>query len=100
MDYCRSLSPRPCCSTARPPGTAPPTRNLRTQRGDTRHMTTAVEPISTPLLIAGEERPGSAGTFPVYDPAQTGTIIGYAAAASAEDAEAAVAAAEAAWPAW
>src|ERR1700735_1685878 len=50
-------------------------------------MTTAVEAISTPLLIAGEERPGSAGTFPVYDPARTGAIIGYAAAASAEDAE-------------
>ena len=63
-------------------------------------MTTSVEAISTPLLIAGEERPGSAGTFPVYDPARTGAIIGYAAAASAEDAEAAVSAAEAAWPAW
>jgi hypothetical protein len=36
-------------------------------------MTTAVEAISTPLLIAGEERPGSAGTFPVYDPAQAGS---------------------------
>ncbi len=63
-------------------------------------MTTAVEAISTPLLIGGEERPGSAGTFPVYDPAHTGGIIGYAAAASADDALAAVAAAEAAWPAW
>jgi acyl-CoA reductase-like NAD-dependent aldehyde dehydrogenase len=63
-------------------------------------MTTSVEAISTPLLIAGEERPGSAGTFPVYDPARTGAIIGYAAAASAEDADAAVAAAENAWPAW
>jgi hypothetical protein len=46
------------------------------------------------------ERPGSAGTFPVYDLARTGAIIGYAAAASAEDADAAVSAAEAAWPAW
>src|ERR1700722_19091947 len=63
-------------------------------------MTTAVEAISTPLLIAGEERPGGAGTFPVYDPARAGAIIGYAAAASAADALAAVAAAEAAWPAW
>jgi acyl-CoA reductase-like NAD-dependent aldehyde dehydrogenase len=63
-------------------------------------MTTPADEISTPLLIAGEERPGSAGTFPVYDPAQTGAIIGYAAAASADDALAAVAAAEAAWPAW
>jgi acyl-CoA reductase-like NAD-dependent aldehyde dehydrogenase len=63
-------------------------------------MTTAVEVISTPLLIAGQERAGGAGTFPVYDPARTGTIIGYAAAASATDAQDAVAAAEAAWPAW
>jgi len=63
-------------------------------------MTTAADAISTPLLIAGEERPGSAGSFPVYDPARTGAIIGYAAAASADDALAAVAAAEAAWPAW
>jgi acyl-CoA reductase-like NAD-dependent aldehyde dehydrogenase len=63
-------------------------------------MTTSADAISTPLLIAGEERAGSAGTFPVYDPAQTGAIIGYAAAASADDALAAVAAAEAAWPAW
>ncbi len=45
-------------------------------------MTTPADAISTPLLIAGEERPGSAGTFPVYDPAHAGAIIGYAAAAS------------------
>jgi acyl-CoA reductase-like NAD-dependent aldehyde dehydrogenase len=63
-------------------------------------MTTAADTISTPLLIAGEERPGSAGAFPVYDPAHSGAIIGYAAAASADDALAAVAAAEAAWPGW
>jgi acyl-CoA reductase-like NAD-dependent aldehyde dehydrogenase len=63
-------------------------------------MTTGVDAISTPLLIAGEERAGGAGTFPVYDPARTGSIIGYAAAASRDDALAAVAAAEAAWPAW
>jgi len=63
-------------------------------------MTTAADAISTPLLIAGEERPGGAGTFPVYDPARSGAVIGYAAAASADDALAAVAAAEAAWPAW
>jgi acyl-CoA reductase-like NAD-dependent aldehyde dehydrogenase len=63
-------------------------------------MTTAADTVSTPLLIAGEERPGGAGTFPVYDPARSGAIIGYAAAASAADALAAVAAAEAAWPAW
>ncbi len=55
--------------------------------------------VTTPLLIAGEER-GSAGAFPVYDPAHAGAVIGYAAAASRDDALAAVAAAEAAWPAW
>jgi acyl-CoA reductase-like NAD-dependent aldehyde dehydrogenase len=63
-------------------------------------MTTSIAAINTPLLINGEERAGGAGTFPVYDPAQTGEIIGYAAAATADDARAAVAAAEAAWPAW
>ena len=63
-------------------------------------MTTSADAIRTPLLIAGEERPGGAGTFPVYDPGQTGAIIGYAAAASRDDALTAVAAAEAAWPAW
>src|SRR5580692_7369327 len=63
-------------------------------------MTTSADAISTPLLIAGEERPGGAGTFPVYDPAQAGGLSGYAAAASRDDALAAVAAAEAAWPAW
>ena len=55
--------------------------------------------ISTPLLIAGEER-RTAATFPVYDPAHTGAIIGHAASASADDALDAVAAAAAAWPAW
>ena len=63
-------------------------------------MTIAAEVVSTPLLIGGEERPGSAGAFPVYDPARSGAIIGYAASASPDDARAAVAAAEAAWPAW
>ena len=55
--------------------------------------------VSTPLLFAGEER-GTAETFPVYDPAHTGAIIGHAAAASADDALDAVAAAHKAWPAW
>src|SRR5215472_8974636 len=55
--------------------------------------------VSTPLLIGGEERHGAA-TFPVYDPAHTGAIVGHAAAASADDALDAVAAAHAAWPAW
>src|SRR5580693_7746205 len=55
--------------------------------------------ISTPLLIDGQERAASA-TFPVYDPAANGTVIGHAAAASADDALDAVAAANQAWPAW
>jgi acyl-CoA reductase-like NAD-dependent aldehyde dehydrogenase len=55
--------------------------------------------VTTPLLIGGEERQGAA-TFPVYDPAHTGAIVGHAAAASADDALDAVAAAHAAWPAW
>jgi acyl-CoA reductase-like NAD-dependent aldehyde dehydrogenase len=55
--------------------------------------------VSTPLLIAGEERPGG-GTFPVYDPGQAGAIVGHAAAATADDALDAVAAAQRAWPAW
>jgi len=55
--------------------------------------------ITTPLLIAGEER-AAAETFPVYDPAHAGEIIGHAAAASADDALDAVAAAHKAWPAW
>jgi len=55
--------------------------------------------VSTPLLFAGEER-GTAETFPVYDPAHTGAIIGHAAAASADDALDAVTAAHKAWPAW
>jgi hypothetical protein len=34
--------------------------------------------VSTPLLIAGEERPGGDGTFPVADPARRGEVVGYA----------------------
>jgi acyl-CoA reductase-like NAD-dependent aldehyde dehydrogenase len=55
--------------------------------------------ISTPLLIAGQERVAAA-TFPVYDPAHAGQVIGHAAAATADDALDAVAAARRAWPAW
>ena len=55
--------------------------------------------LSTGLLIAGEERATTA-TFPVYDPAHAGEVVGYAAAASPADAEAAVRAAHQAWPAW
>ena len=54
--------------------------------------------LSTPLLIDGRERAASA-TFPVYDPAHSGAVIGHAAAASADDALDAVAAANQAWPA-
>jgi acyl-CoA reductase-like NAD-dependent aldehyde dehydrogenase len=54
---------------------------------------------STPLLIAGDERVTTA-TFPVYDPAQAGLVVGHAAAASADDVKDAVAAAHRAWPAW
>lgn len=64
-------------------------------------MTAAADAsVSTPLLIAGEERPGGDGTFPVEDPGRRGSVVGYAAAASAADAEAAVRAAHEAWPAW
>jgi acyl-CoA reductase-like NAD-dependent aldehyde dehydrogenase len=55
--------------------------------------------LSTGLLIGGEERQ-AAGSFAVYDPAQRGAIVGYAAAASAADAQDAVRAAHEAWPAW
>jgi acyl-CoA reductase-like NAD-dependent aldehyde dehydrogenase len=55
--------------------------------------------ITTPLLIAGEERAG-AGTFPVHDPGRAGEVVGHAAAATADDALDAVAAAHRAWPAW
>jgi acyl-CoA reductase-like NAD-dependent aldehyde dehydrogenase len=55
--------------------------------------------ITTPLLIAGEERAG-AGTFPVHDPARAGEVVGHAATATADDALDAVAAAHRAWPTW
>ena len=55
--------------------------------------------VTTPLLIAGDERAATA-TFPVYDPAHAGEVIGHAAAASADDALDAVTAAHQAWPAW
>jgi hypothetical protein len=47
-------------------------------------MTSATEEISTPLLIAGAERPGAAGTFPVHDPARVGAVIGHVAAGQPE----------------
>ncbi|HTU72664.1 MAG TPA: aldehyde dehydrogenase family protein [Trebonia sp.] len=62
-------------------------------------MTASDTEISTPLLIAGQER-RTAETFPVYDPAHLGQVVGQAAAATADDALDAVAAAHQAWPAW
>ena len=62
-------------------------------------MATPTEMVTTPLLIGGQER-FAADTFPVFDPASAGTVIGHAAAATAADALDAVAAAQAAWPAW
>jgi acyl-CoA reductase-like NAD-dependent aldehyde dehydrogenase len=55
--------------------------------------------LTTELLIGGDERL-AAETFPVYDPAHAGEIIGHAAAASPADAEDAVRAAHQAWPGW
>jgi acyl-CoA reductase-like NAD-dependent aldehyde dehydrogenase len=55
--------------------------------------------LSTALLIGGEERTADA-SFPVYDPALGGAVVGHAAAASAADALDAVRAADEAWPAW
>jgi acyl-CoA reductase-like NAD-dependent aldehyde dehydrogenase len=55
--------------------------------------------LVTPLLINGAER-SVADSFPVYDPARTGAVVGYAAAASAQDALDAVRAADEVWPAW
>jgi acyl-CoA reductase-like NAD-dependent aldehyde dehydrogenase len=62
-------------------------------------MATPTDVLSTPLLIGGAER-HTADSFPVFDPASAGTVIGHAAAATAADALDAVAAAQAAWPAW
>ncbi len=55
--------------------------------------------LRTALLIGGEER-DARDSFPVYDPAHTGAVVGYAAAASAADADDAVRAADEAWPGW
>ena len=61
-------------------------------------MTVSDTTTSTPLLINGEER-DTTDSFAVHDP-HDGSVIGHAAAASADDALDAVAAAQAAWPAW
>ena len=54
--------------------------------------------VTTPLLIAGEER-HTGDTFAVHNP-HDGSVVGHAAAASSQDALDAVAAAQSAWPAW
>lgn len=51
------------------------------------------------MLIGGERRAGSAGSYPIYNPA-TEEIVGFAPEASVEDVHAAVAAAAEALPAW
>ena len=56
------------------------------------------EAVSTPLVIDGEER-GTEERLAVYDP-HDGSLVGHAAAASAQDALDAVGAAERAWPGW
>ena len=62
---------------------------------------TAASPtaVNTSLLIGGEER-STPESYPVYDPARRGEVVGHAAAASTADAQDAVRAAHAAWPAW
>ncbi|MBZ4488369.1 aldehyde dehydrogenase family protein [Microbacterium sp. cx-55] len=55
--------------------------------------------VRTGLYIGGEER-FTENTLDIVDPAQPGTIVGRAAAASADDVTDAVAAAKSAYPAW
>jgi acyl-CoA reductase-like NAD-dependent aldehyde dehydrogenase len=62
-------------------------------------MTQAWAPVRTPLIIDGADRFVD-DTFPVYDPSETGSVVGMASAASARDATDAVSAAQAAWPGW
>jgi acyl-CoA reductase-like NAD-dependent aldehyde dehydrogenase len=62
-------------------------------------MAAPTDVLTTPLLINGTERP-TAESFPVFDPASAGSVVGYAASATAADARDAVTAAQAAWPAW
>jgi acyl-CoA reductase-like NAD-dependent aldehyde dehydrogenase len=53
----------------------------------------------TGLFIGGESREAAEG-FPVYEPADPETVVGYAAAASADEARDAVQAAHGAFPKW
>ena len=57
------------------------------------------KPVTTALYIGGQERQ-TADRMAIADPARPGTVVGYAAAATAQDAADAVAAAKAAYPAW
>ena len=57
------------------------------------------KPMTTALYIGGQERQ-TADRMAIADPARPGTVVGYAAAATAQDAADAVAAAQAAYPAW
>src|SRR6202012_4087233 len=77
----------------RGPGTEPSQK-----RGQQKMTAVSDSEISTPLLIGGQGR-RTTETFPVYDPAHAGQVIGQAAAATARDALDAVAAAHPAWPA-
>src|ERR1700728_5098831 len=77
-------------------------RTRRSPREATRRgwaMAVSDATFETNLVIGGEER-AAAESFPVYDPASDGEVIGHAAAASSDDALDAVSAAAAAWPAW
>ena len=63
------------------------------------HVATSHEQTHTGLFIAGESREADE-EFPVFDPADPETVIGHAAAASADQAREAVRAAHEAFPAW
>jgi acyl-CoA reductase-like NAD-dependent aldehyde dehydrogenase len=62
-------------------------------------ITTSQQETRTGLFIAGESR-AAEETFPVFDPADPETVVGHAAAASADQAREAVRAAHVAFPAW
>ena len=63
------------------------------------HVATSHEQTHTGLFIAGESR-GAEEEFPVLDPADPETVVGHAAAATADQAREAVRAAHEAFPAW
>jgi acyl-CoA reductase-like NAD-dependent aldehyde dehydrogenase len=62
-------------------------------------VATSPQETHTGLFIAGERRE-AADEFPVFEPADPDTIVGYAAAAGAEQAREAVRAAHQAFPGW